>query len=89
MNQIEISTSGLTLEDVVAVARFGAQITISDAAITAMDATRKHIEELANAKEPVYGISTSFSSAAHSASRPGAIAKIANTLACRRHGRPG
>ena len=60
MNQIEISTSGLTLEDVVAVARFGAQITISDAAITAMDATRKHIEELANAKEPVYGISTGF-----------------------------
>ena len=52
MNQIEISTSGLKLEAVVAVARFGAKITISAAAITAMDATRKHIEELANAKEP-------------------------------------
>ena len=60
MNQIEISTAGLKLEDVVQVARFGAKITISTAAINAMDATRKHIEELANAEDPVYGISTGF-----------------------------
>ena len=81
MNQIEISTSGLTLEDVVAVARFGAQITISDAAITAMDAKGAGLWNLNRL--------WSFSSAAHSASRAGAIAEIANTLACRRHGRPG
>ena len=60
MNQIEISTAGLKLEDVVQVARFGAKITISTAAINAMDATRRHIEELANAEDPVYGISTGF-----------------------------
>ena len=60
MNQFEISTDGLTLEEVVAVARFGVKINISIGAITAMDATRKRIEELANAEEPVYGISTGF-----------------------------
>ena len=57
---VTIGTSGMTLDDVIAVARGGAQVSLSDEAIAAMAATRLQIEALANAVEPVYGVSTGF-----------------------------
>jgi histidine ammonia-lyase len=60
-----ISTAGMTRQQVVAVARNGAQIEISQSAIDAMATTRRHVEALANGETPVYGISTGFGALAN------------------------
>jgi len=60
MKTVVLSTSGLTAEDVLAVARANAKVEISSAAMSAMEKTRAHIEKLSNSEEPVYGISTGF-----------------------------
>lgn len=60
-----LNSSGLTMEQVVEVARNGAKIEISKEALEKMAATRAHIETLAKAEVPVYGISTGFGALAH------------------------
>ena len=64
MNTVTIGTSGLTtgitMEDVIAVARQLANISISEAALDAMAQSRKQIEALAASSSPVYGVSTGF-----------------------------
>ena len=62
---ITLNSSGLTMEQVVDVARNGAKIQISKEALTKMAATRAHIETLAKAETPVYGISTGFGALAN------------------------
>jgi len=62
---VVINTSGVTAGDVIAVARHGAKVQISDSALAAMAATRAHIEALATAETPVYGISTGFGALAN------------------------
>jgi histidine ammonia-lyase len=62
---ITLNSSGLTMEQVVEVARNGAKIEISKEALTKMAATRAHIETLAQAETPVYGISTGFGALAN------------------------
>jgi len=58
--KVVISTSGMTFADVIAIARKGAEVEISPESLAAMAATREHIERLAQAETPVYGISTGF-----------------------------
>lgn len=53
------------MEQVVEVARNGTKIEISKEALTKMAATRAHIETLAKAETPVYGISTGFGALAN------------------------
>jgi histidine ammonia-lyase len=62
---ITLNSSGLTMEQVVDVARNGAKIEISKEALEKMATTRAHIETLAKAETPVYGISTGFGALAH------------------------
>jgi len=62
---ITLNSTGLTMEQVVEVARGGAKIEISKEALEKMAATRAHIETLAKAETPVYGISTGFGALAH------------------------
>lgn len=62
---VKLDSSGLTAEQVVQVARFGAKVEITDAAISAMDKNRAHIESLAEAETAVYGISTGFGALAN------------------------
>jgi len=62
---ITLNSSGLTMEQVVEVARKGAKIEISKEALEKMAATRAHIETLAKAEVPVYGISTGFGALAN------------------------
>ena len=62
---ITLNSSGLTMEQVVEVARNGAKIEISKEALEKMAATRAHIETLAKAEVPVYGISTGFGALAN------------------------
>ncbi len=57
---VTLATSGLTFDDVVAVARDNAPVVISEESIAAMATTRAHIDELAASPEPVYGVSTGF-----------------------------
>ena len=57
---VTIEPSGLSLADVVSVAREGAQVHVSAAAIDAMARSRERIDALAHAPEPVYGVSTGF-----------------------------
>lgn len=58
--KVVISTSGMTFDDVLAIARRNAQIEISQESLDAMAKTREHIERLAASETPVYGISTGF-----------------------------
>ena len=60
MKTVELSTAGLTAQDVIDVARHGAKVKISEVALQAMAKTREHIEKLAISDTPVYGISTGF-----------------------------
>ena len=62
---ITLNSRGLTMEQVVEVARNDAKIEISKEAQEKMAATRSHIETLAKAEVPVYGISTGFGALAH------------------------
>lgn len=60
MKTVVISTSGMNREQVIAVARRQAKVEISQQSLDSMAKTRAHIEELALAEQPVYGISTGF-----------------------------
>lgn len=62
---VAISTSGMTIDDVIAVARRDAKVAITPEALKAMATSRAHIEELANAEIPAYGISTGFGALAN------------------------
>ena len=63
--KITLSTSGLTFDDVIAVARHGAYVELSQSAIEAMNSSRKYIEEYAAGGIPVYGVSTGFGALAN------------------------
>jgi len=60
MHQVVIDGGALTREDVVAVARGGAAVTLGAAALDAVAKSRAHIERLATAETPTYGVSTGF-----------------------------
>ena len=62
---VTLGTSGLTQDEVVAVARHSAKVVISPAALDEMAKTRAHIERLAVSETPVYGISTGFGALAN------------------------
>ena len=55
-----VSTHGMSIDEVVAVARDGAPVRLSDESLAAMARTRAQIEVLAHSPEPVYGVSTGF-----------------------------
>ena len=57
---VRISVAGMTLDDVVAVARNGTRVEITDEARAAMERSRARIEQLAASADPAYGISTGF-----------------------------
>lgn len=62
---ISLGSSGLTMQQVVEVARANAKIEIAKEALEKMAATRAHIESLAKSETPVYGISTGFGALAN------------------------
>ncbi len=56
---VHLDGPGVTIDDVVAVARHGASVELTPSAVARMAAARKVVERLAEG-EPVYGISTGF-----------------------------
>lgn len=65
MAEVTISTSGITFQDVVAIAREDARVIISQSSLDAMQKSRDHVEGLAASETPVYGISTGFGALAN------------------------
>lgn len=63
--KIILNTSGVTFEDVIAVARFDANVSISTEAIFAIEKSRAFIDEYAAGGVPVYGVSTGFGALAN------------------------
>jgi len=57
---VEVGPGALTFEQVVAVARGGARVSLSDEALKRIAEARAHVEELAARPTPVYGVSTGF-----------------------------
>src|SRR6478736_4964709 len=62
---VTLGSSGVTPEDVVAVARHDAHVTISQDALDAVAKVRAHIDDLAHSETPAYGISTGFGALAN------------------------
>jgi histidine ammonia-lyase len=60
VDTVVLGTSGVTLADVVAVARGGARVELSGEAVAALSAARAVVEALAARPDPVYGVSTGF-----------------------------
>ncbi|MGS2590019.1 histidine ammonia-lyase [Streptomyces hebeiensis] len=60
MHTVVVGTSGVTAEDVVAVARRRARVELSGEALDALAAAREVVDALAAKPEPVYGVSTGF-----------------------------
>ena len=63
--EITLSSSGVTPEDVIAVARHGAKVVVSAEALAGVERVREHIEKLAHSETPAYGISTGFGALAN------------------------
>ncbi|MGI8720671.1 MAG: histidine ammonia-lyase [Geodermatophilaceae bacterium] len=63
---VEIGSVGLSGADVVAVARAGAQVRLTDHALAAIARSRKTVDRLAASPTPVYGVSTGFGALATS-----------------------
>src|SRR5579884_637749 len=61
---MELTGDALTPDDVVAVARHGAQVTLSSDARAKMEASAEIVARLADSDEPAYGVSTGFGSLA-------------------------
>ena len=57
---VTVGVGALTIEEVVAVARYGTTVEISAEALDEVASTRDRVEELAQDPTPVYGISTGF-----------------------------
>ncbi|MHB1090943.1 MAG: histidine ammonia-lyase, partial [Ilumatobacteraceae bacterium] len=60
MPEVIINASGMTIDDVIAIARWNAHVVLSDESVIALTASRAHIDALAASPKPVYGISTGF-----------------------------
>ncbi|SMO63053.1 histidine ammonia-lyase [Propioniciclava tarda] len=60
MDVVRLGIGPLTPAEVVAVARDGVRVEVTDECLDAVGATRRHVEALAAAERPVYGVSTGF-----------------------------
>ncbi len=58
--EVRIGVGPVSFDDVVAVAREGAAVALTDEALVAIDRARALVDELAAAPTPAYGISTGF-----------------------------
>ncbi len=80
MTDVVIDGGGLSIDDIVAVARDGARAVLSDRARAAMQASRDIVDELASSGRPVYGVSTGFGSLADVYVEPASRARLQAAL---------
>ncbi len=60
MSDVVINSTGMTIDEVIAICRLDAKVVLSDEAISTLATARAHIDALTVSPEPVYGISTGF-----------------------------
>ncbi len=60
MKPIRITGESLTIEDIVAVARYGAKVELAASARKAISQSHKWVEDIIDQGEPVYGVNTGF-----------------------------
>ncbi|MDI3390580.1 histidine ammonia-lyase [Streptomyces sp. B-S-A8] len=75
-----LGVSGVTAGDVVAVARYGARVELSDEAEAALAASRRIVDALAAEPGPVYGVSTGFGALATRYIGPGLRARLQRNI---------
>ncbi|MFE3514736.1 histidine ammonia-lyase [Streptomyces sp. NPDC059166] len=80
MHTVVVGTSGTTPEDVIAVAREGARVELSAAAVEALATAREIVDALAAKPEPVYGVSTGFGALASRHIGPGLRAQLQRNI---------
>ncbi|WP_134774456.1 histidine ammonia-lyase [Ornithinimicrobium flavum] len=78
--EVVVDVGPLSPAEVVAVARHGAPVRLSDAATEGISATRRIIEELAGDSRPHYGISTGFGALATTSIPPEKRAQLQRSL---------
>ena len=76
---VELDGVGVTISDVVAVARHGERVRLAEAALARMEAARNVVETLAEG-EPAYGISTGFGALANTTVPVGRRAALQRSL---------
>ena len=76
---VQLDGAGVSVADVVAVARHGEELRLSDAAVARMAASRGIVEALAEG-EPAYGISTGFGALANTVIPAGRRAALQQSL---------
>jgi histidine ammonia-lyase len=62
---VVISNQGMSAADVLEIARQNAEVKLSETALSAMTASRSHIDALVASSQPVYGVSTGFGALAN------------------------
>ncbi len=62
MTTLVLDGSALTIDDVVSVALQGRAVALADAAVSAMETSRSHVEAICDQPVPRYGINTGFGS---------------------------
>jgi histidine ammonia-lyase len=77
---VEVTGEPLTVDDVVAVARRGARVHVTDGALDAMAASRAVVDALAHDDRPHYGVSTGFGALARRYIAPARRAQLQLSL---------
>lgn len=80
MHTVVVGTSGVTASDVLAVARGGARVELSEEAVAALAASRRIVDALAARPDPVYGVSTGFGALATRHISPGLRAQLQRNI---------
>lgn len=73
---MRLGPEGLDAQDVLAVARGGTAVELTDEAIAAVGASREIVDAALDSEEPVYGITTGFGSLAHTMIPPDRLAEL-------------
>ncbi|MFN8168098.1 MAG: histidine ammonia-lyase [Candidatus Nanopelagicales bacterium] len=77
---VHLDDHGVTLDDVVAVARGDARVELTERALAGIAAARARVDELASSPEPKYGISTGFGALANRHISPELRAQLQRSL---------
>jgi histidine ammonia-lyase len=77
---VVVESTGVSAEDVLAVARGSAQVTISQSAVAAMERSRSIVDGIERDGRPVYGVSTGFGALANTFIAPERRAELQHAL---------
>jgi len=78
--RLELDGRSLTIEDVVAFARGGAECTLSVEAAGKIEATRSLKQDLISRESPIYGVTTGFGDSAHRQISPSKTARLQQNM---------